>query len=80
MLITAVALEALAVVLIVSAYALRTDPAPFEGQAGTIEDLLDQFSTPARPEFTSAGVAMLAFAAVAAIAGAALLLAAFRRR
>ena len=76
----AVAVEALAVVLVVAAHALRTDPASFEGQAGTIEDLLDQFSTPAGPEFTSAGVAMLAVAAVAAIAGAVLLLAESRRR
>ena len=79
MLMAAVALEALAVVLIVSAFASRTDPAHFDGQAGTIEDLLDEFSTPARPEFTSAGMAMLVLAAVAAIVGSVLLLRWFRR-
>ena len=67
-------------VLVLAAHATRTDPAPFEGQSGTIEDLLDQFSTPAGPEFTSAGIAMLAVAAVAALVGALLFLTEFRRR
>jgi hypothetical protein len=80
MLVAAVAAEVLAVVLLVLAYVSRTDPPPFEGQTGRVEELLDEFSMPARPEFTTTGVALLTLAAASALLGAALFLAAFRRR
>jgi hypothetical protein len=80
MLISAAALEVLAVALVLGAFVSRTDAERFEGKSGTIEDLLDQFSTPASPEFTAAGAAMLTLAAVAALLGGVLLLGALRRR
>jgi hypothetical protein len=80
MLISAAALEAVAVALLVGAFVSRTDAEQFEGKSGTIEELLDQFSTPADRKFTAAGTAMLTLAAVAALLGSVLLLGALRRR
>ncbi len=70
----------LAFALVVGAYASRTDPEPWVGQTGTIEGLLEQFSAPADRDFTSAGLAMLALAAVAALLGSVLFLGALLRR
>jgi hypothetical protein len=80
MLVSAAAFEAVAVALVVGAFVSRTDAEQFEGKSGTIEDLLDPFSTPAGREFTAAGTAMLTRAAVAALLGSVLFLVALRRR
>jgi hypothetical protein len=70
----------LALALVVGAYASRTDPEPFVGQTGTVEELLEQFSAPEDRDFTSAGLAMLALAAVATLLGSVLFFRAIRRR
>ena len=69
------------IVLALTAGRARAEPY-VHGQAGTVMELLDEFSGANEPtsEFTTIGFALLAGAAVAATAGAAALVAAARRR
>jgi hypothetical protein len=67
--------------LVIGAFAVRTNPREdFEGRFGTVEELLDEFSNPPDPEFTSLGVAMLVLAGAAALGAALLLLRVYKRR
>jgi hypothetical protein len=74
-------LVAIAAALVIGAFALRTNPSEeVEGRFGTVEALLDEFSNPSEPEFTSLGVSMLVLAGAAALGAALLLLRLYRPR